>query len=329
MGSDFLILEITVIIDSHMHTNFNGYSADTIIEYMDKNRIDLCWLLTWEEKKPAVPSRYENLSIEDVFNVYQKYPDRIIPMYAPDPSSPDSAKHLLFWKKKGIRGCGELKVSLNWQSPEVNNLLTCVSKLNIPLIFHMQNSEEFYIMDPNFSNIDKLLLRMFRTEWLHGIPRLVIEHISKIIPALKKKQKKFRQTFPGYLLDFGSLEVCLKNFKNINFVGHGPLFWAGISADNSLQEFPTGEIVGNGIIYKLLSEYDNLYADISGTSGYNVITRDIPYIKKFLSQFESKILFGTDNFHPTKHRELLDSLKLSERTYKLIYYQNAMKLVNR
>lgn len=37
------------MVDSHMHVNFNGLSTKDIIKYLNHEKIDICWLLTWEE----------------------------------------------------------------------------------------------------------------------------------------------------------------------------------------------------------------------------------------------------------------------------------------
>jgi hypothetical protein len=95
-------------IDIHMHVNHNGVTPTGLIKYLDENNLDICWLLTWDE---AVRSRWpqSNLSVEDVYDTYQRYPSRIIPMYAPDPSRENAVELLHYWHGLGIKGCAELK----------------------------------------------------------------------------------------------------------------------------------------------------------------------------------------------------------------------------
>jgi predicted TIM-barrel fold metal-dependent hydrolase len=83
-----------------------------------------------------------------------------------------------------------------------------------------------------------------------------------------------------------------------------------------------------GIICRLLSEYDNLYADISGPSGYTALARDPAFAKRFLTEYRNKILYGTDNFFMGL-RPFLDSLKLSMECYRRIYGENAMGLAGK
>ncbi len=106
------------------------------------------------------------------------------------------------------------------------------------------------------------------------------------------------------------------------------MFWKYISVDTSdLKEtLPSGPIRGEGIIWRLLREYPHLYADISGGSGFNALTRDPENAARFLSLFEAKILYGTDNVL-RKQKQYLTSLKLSEATYKKIYGGNAIMIL--
>lgn len=86
-------------VDSHMHVNFNGMSLKDIIKYLDKERIDLCWLLTWEEINPG-NWVYRHLPIETVYEAYLKCPSRIIPFYAPDPHKKQASSQLENWCSK-------------------------------------------------------------------------------------------------------------------------------------------------------------------------------------------------------------------------------------
>ena len=91
------------------------------------------------------------------------------------------------------------------------------------------------------------------------------------------------------------LEKCLREFPNINFIGHGPGFWAAISPDDDRNGgYPTGPIKPGGALDRLLQEYPNLYADISAGSGHNALTRDPKFTEGFIARNWRKILFGTD-----------------------------------
>jgi uncharacterized protein len=312
-------------IDSHLHANYNGLSLKDIIKYLDQQRIDACWLLTWEEVNPG-HWEYTHLSVETVYQAYLEYPTRIIPFYAPDPHKELASSELENWCQKGIRGCGELKATLNWNSIEVKSILKTVAKLSLPIVFHMEESRHYEIPCSD-AIFDKVLFYGLRTKRrIYQIPRYFLKVLSDKYTPLKNRAKDYY--FPGYMLDFASLEASLKEYPSINFVGHGLMFWKYLAADghNSDNALPRGPINGEGIIWRLLRENPNLYADVSGLSGLNALTRDPQNARKFLSLFEDKILFGTDNFLRGQ-KAFLDSLKLNKSTYNRIYGVNAGRIM--
>jgi predicted TIM-barrel fold metal-dependent hydrolase len=131
------------------------------------------------------------------------------------------------------------------------------------------------------------------------------------------------------MLDFASLESALTSYPNTNFIAHGPLFWKHISSDAQVggSVYPSGPVTGEGIACRLLKEYPNLYADISGGSGFYAIRRDPKFARKFLSDFSHKLLFGTDNWL-LGQEGFLATLNLSKTTLKRIYGENAYGLLN-
>jgi predicted TIM-barrel fold metal-dependent hydrolase len=90
------------------------------------------------------------------------------------------------------------------------------------------------------------------------------------------------------------LEACMKEFKNVKWCGHGPGFWSAISGDDPRGGYPPEKITPDGALDRLLSEYDNLYADISAGSGNNGLTRDPEFTIGFVQRHWKKLLFGSD-----------------------------------
>ncbi len=312
-------------IDSHVHVNYNGFSSGEIIKYLDRERIDFCWVLSWEEINPG-PWIYNHLPVEDIHEAYLKYPSRIIPFYAPDPQGNDAAAKLENWHSKGIRGCGELKATLNWDSKQVMGILQAARRLKTPVVFHMEES------GCRIPYSEKLFYRLLyygleTKKKVYKIPQGILQLLVKSYAPLRNKTESF--IFPGYMLDMASLENTLRIYPDINFIAHGPMFWKHISADGAIRSevYPTGLVTGEGIIWRLLSDYPNLYADTSADSGLNAFTRDPENAKRFLSLFEDKILFGTDNVMKGQ-RGFLNSLTLSKSTFKKICGDNAHRLIN-
>jgi predicted TIM-barrel fold metal-dependent hydrolase len=94
---------------------------------------------------------------------------------------------------------------------------------------------------------------------------------------------------------FQSFEAILKAYPKTRFVGHADAFWANISAGylNDVA-YPTGPIKRGGITDKLLSDYPNLYGDLSANSGNNALSRDPSFTPEFLNRHRERLMFGSD-----------------------------------
>lgn len=91
------------------------------------------------------------------------------------------------------------------------------------------------------------------------------------------------------------LEACLQEFQDLIFIARGPRWWNAISADDDGScRYPDGEVIRGGAADRLLQEYDNIYADISGGSGHNALTRDPEFTPGFITRNWRKLLFSTD-----------------------------------
>jgi len=311
------------MIDSHLHVGLNGLTLEKLIRYLDAERIDQCWLLTWEEVDPG-PWDYRHLPVEEVLAAHLKYPDRIIPFYAPDPHRTDAAAVLSQWHANGVRGCGELKTTLGWDSTEVRTVLATAEQLGMPVVFHM---EESGLRDMPFSDstFDRLLFQGLRTaRGRYKVPRAVLQVVANHYKPLRERKRSYM--FPGYLLDFASLEQVLREYPALNMVAHGPMFWRHIEADPGPAAYPTGPIECEGIIWRLLREYSNLYADISARSGFNALSRDRATARRFVGEFSQKVLYGTDNVF-VGQRAFLESLDLAASQLRAILGDNAARLI--
>ncbi|MGM0648242.1 MAG: amidohydrolase family protein [Bacteroidota bacterium] len=316
-----------MFIDAHFHPNMKGFTPRKIKEYLDNEGIDQIWLFSWEEKNPSIPSLYRNISIGEIMEAYEYLPDRIVPFYAPDPTEGDVCGILKSYAAKGVRGYGELKVTARWTDPEITRMLRCVDELGFPVVFHSELPRYHYAAnDRNF--FDKQFGKLMNGAF-NGVSRLYIDQLVNNTGLFKKTIHKKLQYFPGYMLDMIEFEQQLQAFPNVIFIGHGPLFWKAISAEyNATIKYDRGNIKKKGVSVRLLEEYDNLVADISGNSGYNALNRDREFSQWFLERFSHKLLYGTDNYM-LRQRELLDSFHLPDDKYKMIMGENASKILNR
>jgi predicted TIM-barrel fold metal-dependent hydrolase len=104
--------------------------------------------------------------------------------------------------------------------------------------------------------------------------------------------------FPGempYNTGYDHFDRMLRAYPKTTFIGHGDLFWANISADVPTDRgYPSGPVKPGGLTDKLLSDYPNLYADMSANSGNNALSRDIGFSRGFVERHQDKLVFGSD-----------------------------------
>jgi len=96
----------------------------------------------------------------------------------------------------------------------------------------------------------------------------------------------------GYAKTFADV---LKKYPKTTFIGHADAFWANVSADYRNQEaYPSGPIVKGGVTDKWLSDFPNLFGDMSANSGNNAMSRDDAFTRAFLERHQDKLIFGSD-----------------------------------
>jgi predicted TIM-barrel fold metal-dependent hydrolase len=129
------------------------------------------------------------------------------------------------------------------------------------------------------------------------------------------------------------LENVLKSFPSVQFIGHGPGFWASISGEVTAQDFagyPRGPIKPGGALDRLFDGYRNLWGDLSAGSGAGALSRDRAFAQQFLTRRADRILFGSDYLKPGQavpQFELLASFDLPADVRAKIERGNAAKLL--
>ena len=310
-----------LIIDSHIHVHFNGLSPDDLVERMDRDGVDHCWALTWEETEPNPHGSYQHLSVEDAVAASKRHPGRFVPMYAPDPGGGDPAVALAPWLGHGVRGVGELKVRMGWDEPGIRSILETARAFHLPVVFHMQRGARAFDTT-GASGFNALLGRL----WLRnvGATNAVLAFALRI---WGEAQRRCSVT-PDYLADFAALEARLKEYPDVDFVAHGPWFWKNIAEDLSGPTYPDNPVAQEGVICRLLRQYANLHCDLSGQSGYSAMARDHLFALRFLSEHQHKVLYGTDNCD-LGLQTLLDGLGLPDQARRRIFGENALELESR
>ena len=94
---------------------------------------------------------------------------------------------------------------------------------------------------------------------------------------------------------FKRFDAMLKAYPKTKFIAHADTFWANVSADYAYDTaYPTGRIKPGGISDKWLSDYPNLYGDMSANSCNNALNRDPDFMAGFLARHQNKLMFGCD-----------------------------------
>jgi predicted TIM-barrel fold metal-dependent hydrolase len=141
--------------------------------------------------------------------------------------------------------------------------------------------------------------------------------------------------------------AVLKAYPRTTFIGHANSFWANISADVPPVSYPSGRIKPGGLTDRMLSDYPNLYGDLSANSGRNALGRDSEFAAGFLKRHQDKLMLGSDCPCLDGHgkgqvsqeawisgkcvaRETLTSLKslASPEVFRKITWENGTKLLN-
>ncbi|MBI2301653.1 MAG: amidohydrolase family protein [Armatimonadetes bacterium] len=231
---------------------------------------------------------------ENALDIYNLYPDRIIPFCNLDPrwcynhAGADFTPVLEHYKELGCKGFGEFTCNLWWDDDRVLNLLSHVERAGLPLLFHVASLErgQYGLIDDHRLSKLELVLQRF--------PRL---------------------QFIGHSMGFWS---------NIS----------GDADESNWMGYPTGPVTPGGRTPELMRRYDNLWADISAGSGNNGIVRDKEFGYRFLEEFQDRVLFGTDICGPGQEVEQVDTLNealamglLSQAGYDRIAHLNAEKLL--
>jgi predicted TIM-barrel fold metal-dependent hydrolase len=98
-----------------------------------------------------------------------------------------------------------------------------------------------------------------------------------------------------YNMGIDRFHKMVEKYPTVNFIGHAQTFWGNIDK-NHVQTvlYPKGRVTPGGITDRLLSDYPNVYGDLSAGSGLNAFTRDEDHARDFLKRHQNKLLYGSD-----------------------------------
>jgi predicted TIM-barrel fold metal-dependent hydrolase len=106
----------------------------------------------------------------------------------------------------------------------------------------------------------------------------------------------------SYNHDIQRFHRILEKFPTVNFIGHAQTFWGNISQNYDEKVlYPKGPVTPGGITDRLLSDYPNMYGDLSAGSGLQAFLRDEDHARAFFSRHQDKLLYGSDCSDPVGH----------------------------
>ena len=295
-----------MFIDIHAHAyrkrppRYSFSTPEQVLERYDALDIEKGALL------PIVsPEIYLPQANEDILEMVEQYPDRFIPFCNIDPRALTNSATaplgdlLRYYRDQGCKGLGEVMPNLPVMHPMVQNLFKHAEEVGLPVTF--DGSDQ---MEGDFGLYDD-----------PGLPQL---------------------------------EHTLQRFPDLIMLGHGPVFWSEIARLETPGERavvfrlgggqvgfrPSGPIKEEGVVPKLFRRYPNLYGDLSDASPWNALARDPDYGPRFLTEFQDRLLFGTDICSPDMPFPMVDLLldwrdtgKITEEVFNKVARENAVKLL--
>ncbi len=98
-----------------------------------------------------------------------------------------------------------------------------------------------------------------------------------------------------YNLGFERFHKVVERHPRVKFIGHAQTWWANIDkSPEATDMYPKGKVAAGGITDRLLTDYSNVFGDLSAGSGLNSMLRDEDHARGFLDRHQDKLLFGSD-----------------------------------
>mgnify|MGYP001219933084 FL=1 len=284
-----------MIIDVHNHPDWHGHDLNRFLDNMKRYNIDKTWLLSWECPADEYDPHYISCTPEV------------------GPRGPVPFTRCISYAERAPEKF-VLGYAPDPRRPEaIDQLQAAISIYGVRVYGELK-------LRMMYDNPDAI--RMFRFCGEKGLP--VVVHIDYEFSTNNRYPR------PSWWYGGGieAFERAIKSCPETIFIGHAPGFWAHISGDNQYNKtsYPTGKVVPGGKLIEMLHKYPNLYCDISAGSGYNALKRDPDFAKKFLIEFQDRILYGRDYFDNI-HQEFLNGLGLPPQVLEKIYSGNALHLV--
>lgn len=129
----------------------------------------------------------------------------------------------------------------------------------------------------------------------------------------------------------------VEKYPQAKFIGHAQTWWGNIDRNHDQTVmYPKTRVTPGGITDRLLSDYPNMYGDLSAGSGLNALQRDEDHAREFLARHQGKLIYGSDCSDPYGEGEkcsgsqqiaTIRRLAPSAQVREKIFSRNAMKVM--
>jgi predicted TIM-barrel fold metal-dependent hydrolase len=143
--------------------------------------------------------------------------------------------------------------------------------------------------------------------------------------------------YEHYNLGFERFPQFVAKYPAVTFIGHAQTWWGNIDKNHTQSVmYPKGPVTPGGITDRLLSDYPNVYGDLSAGSGLNAMLRDEDHAREFLKRHQDKLMFGSDCTDPfgqggkcsgSQQIAAVRRLGPDPRAVRKILYGNAARLL--
>ena len=134
-----------------------------------------------------------------------------------------------------------------------------------------------------------------------GEQKFMVEADSRALAIVAELAQEFSVPvllhfqFGRYNTSFERFPRILEKFPRVNFIGHAQTWWANIDAKADQPVlYPKGPVTPGGLTDKYLTDYPNMFADMSAGSGLNAMLRDEDHACAFIARHADKLMFGSD-----------------------------------
>jgi predicted TIM-barrel fold metal-dependent hydrolase len=143
--------------------------------------------------------------------------------------------------------------------------------------------------------------------------------------------------FGMYNVGFDRFHKILEKYPKVNFIGHAQTWWGHVDKNHDPKVlYPDGKVTPGGLTDRYLSDYPNMFGDLSAGSGQNSLKRDEAHAAEFLTRHQDKLMFGSDC--PDREGQggkcigagtldIIRRLVPDASTREKIFYRNARKVI--